>query len=224
MGRNRLDELNVEPFRKVFLKYTRAAFKLLPRMDHPCILDIGCGTGLPTLELARLSNGDIFAIDPDAIDLEDLKSKVSQLGLTHRIKILNSRITSTGLPDETFNLLWDEGTLHLVDLRKSLKECHRLLKPDGFLVMAETNSWMKNKFKILNHQGFALWDQFPWPAGCWWSEYYQPLEEKVKEIRRLYPDSKNIDRSNQLRGEIEMVKRNPRKFDCSFYIFKKNRT
>ena len=164
-----MDELNVEPFRKVFLKYTRAAFKLLPRMDHPCILDIGCGTGLPTLELARLSNGDIFAIDPDAIDLEDLKSKVSQLGLTHRIKILNSRITSTGLPDETFNLLWDEGTLHLVDLRKSLKECHRLLKPDGFLVMAETNSWMKNKFKILNHQGFALWDQFPWPAGCWWS-------------------------------------------------------
>ncbi|MBU7032610.1 MAG: class I SAM-dependent methyltransferase, partial [Theionarchaea archaeon] len=36
---------------------------MLPALDNPHILDIGCGTGEPTLELARLSEGIITAVD-----------------------------------------------------------------------------------------------------------------------------------------------------------------
>jgi len=60
-----INELNLEQFREVFLKYTRKAFQMLPKMDKPCILDIGCGTGLTTIELARLSDGEIIGIDID---------------------------------------------------------------------------------------------------------------------------------------------------------------
>ncbi|HJX03327.1 MAG TPA: class I SAM-dependent methyltransferase, partial [Dehalococcoidia bacterium] len=59
-------------FRKRLLKYTRKAFQLLPQLDHPRILDIGCGSGVPTLELARLSNGEIVAVDNDAGALQIL--------------------------------------------------------------------------------------------------------------------------------------------------------
>jgi len=44
-------------------KYTRQAFHMLPRLDEPRILDIGCGPGASTLELARLSQGEIIGID-----------------------------------------------------------------------------------------------------------------------------------------------------------------
>ena len=65
MVENILKELNIEGFRAVFLQYTRMAFESIPRIDNPRILDIGCGTGMPTLELAKLSNGKITGIDID---------------------------------------------------------------------------------------------------------------------------------------------------------------
>ena len=40
-------------------RYTRKAFRLLPKLAKPRILDIGCGTGIPALELARLREGEI---------------------------------------------------------------------------------------------------------------------------------------------------------------------
>ena len=46
-----------DKIRKRLLKYTRKAFHILPQMNKPRILDVGCGSGIPTLELARLSQG-----------------------------------------------------------------------------------------------------------------------------------------------------------------------
>ena len=48
--------------RKRLNKYTKKAFHLLPELDKPRILDIGCGSGVPTMELARLSNGEIIGL------------------------------------------------------------------------------------------------------------------------------------------------------------------
>jgi hypothetical protein len=36
------------------LQFTRKAFEMLPALHNPRILDVGCGRGGPTLELARL--------------------------------------------------------------------------------------------------------------------------------------------------------------------------
>ena len=46
-------------------KYTRKAFEFLPKINKPRILDIGCGGGVPTTELANLSDGKIIALDND---------------------------------------------------------------------------------------------------------------------------------------------------------------
>ncbi|MCK4567850.1 MAG: class I SAM-dependent methyltransferase, partial [Candidatus Thorarchaeota archaeon] len=47
------------------LEFARTAFKILPPMDNPSILDIGCGSGIQTIELAKMCNGHITAIDID---------------------------------------------------------------------------------------------------------------------------------------------------------------
>jgi len=39
-------------FRERLNKYTRRAFQMLPKVENPHILDIGCGSGVPTIELA----------------------------------------------------------------------------------------------------------------------------------------------------------------------------
>jgi len=50
-------ETDKDLLREGLIKYTRKAFHMLPKLDKPCILDVGCGSGIPTMELARLSNG-----------------------------------------------------------------------------------------------------------------------------------------------------------------------
>lgn len=39
------------------LGFTGQAFHMLPKLDNPRLLGIGCGAGGPTLELARVSGG-----------------------------------------------------------------------------------------------------------------------------------------------------------------------
>jgi tRNA G46 methylase TrmB len=59
-------------------------------MDKPRILDIGFGSGVPTLELARLSHGDVMGIDIDQPALDEFAGKIKKAGLTE-----NSRIDSS---------------------------------------------------------------------------------------------------------------------------------
>jgi hypothetical protein len=41
--------------------FTRKAYHMVRGINKPRILENGCGTGVPTLELAMISNGEIDA-------------------------------------------------------------------------------------------------------------------------------------------------------------------
>ena len=55
---------------------------MLTRKETPRILDIGCGSGVPTMELARLSGGEITGIDANHIQPGKLGSKVKNTELS----------------------------------------------------------------------------------------------------------------------------------------------
>ncbi|MFX0018429.1 MAG: methyltransferase domain-containing protein [Promethearchaeota archaeon] len=215
------NELDVEKMREVFLKYTRKTFNMLPKMENPSILDIGCGSGAPTIELARLSDGEITGIDINQTALDRFKLKIVKEGLSTRIRILNRSVYNTDFSAESFNLIWDEGVLHLLNIKKSLVECHRVLKPNGFLVVGEGIKWINKNLEVFPEYGFNLLNKFLLPEECWWKEYYLPMEKKIKELRSKYKKYKEIKSLKPYEEEINMVKKNPKEFDCAFYIFQK---
>ena len=61
-------------------EYTRRAYGMLTGMDQPRLLDVGCGRGGVTLELAQLTGGEVVAIDVDASSLETLRARARQEG------------------------------------------------------------------------------------------------------------------------------------------------
>jgi ubiquinone/menaquinone biosynthesis C-methylase UbiE len=73
-----LYRLEKDRVRENLNKYTRKAFNALPKCMNPLILDIGCGTGIPTIELAILSGGHVIGIDVDVISLEMLQRKIKE--------------------------------------------------------------------------------------------------------------------------------------------------
>ena len=216
-----IQELDIQGLRKRFIKFTRRAFHKLPRMVRPLILDIGCGEGIPTIELAKMSDGRIIGIDIDDKALIRLNSAIAESSLSSRITTLEGSFLENGLADEQFDLIWDEGTLHLLNPEKSFHEIHRILKPGGFLVMFETLIWLNGQIETYRQYRLKKRCRIGLPVGCWWTEYYAPLQKRIQELKKRNTDSTTIKKMKAIEKEIRMVKKNPGKFDCAFFILEK---
>jgi predicted RNA methylase len=94
-----------ELFRENLLKYTRIALQLLPPLDRPAVLDAGCGTGVPTIELARLCGGIIFAVDTDGAALERLRAKIAANRLEERVRALQCSFAQLPAGEGPFDIV-----------------------------------------------------------------------------------------------------------------------
>ena len=118
-------------------QYTRQAFQMLPALESPCILDVGCGRGGPTLELARLSRGQVVGLDIHTPSLEILASKIEEAGLAGRVHVVRCSMSDMSFPDECFDVVWTEGGIFVVGFARGLDAWRRLIKPGGFLAVHE---------------------------------------------------------------------------------------
>lgn len=97
------------------------------------VLDLGCGTGLFSAELAPCVK-KIQAIDLSSKMIELAKTKAKVQGLTN-IEYTHTTIFDETLKPETFNVILACYVLHLVDdLPKVIERISELLTPDGILL------------------------------------------------------------------------------------------
>jgi SAM-dependent methyltransferase len=212
------DALGAEELRAGFLRYTRQAYALLPYLVRPRILDIGCGSGLPTIELARLSGGDVVGIDTDERSLQRLRQRAEESGVGDRVRAVNASLLDADFVEESFDVLWEEGVLHLLDPATSVPACHRLLKPGGSLVMHETVAWFEGIRERLPAFGFGVTGQLLLPGRCWWTDYYAPLESRIRALREGRGNRLRTPGLARYEREIAMVKADPDRFDSGFFI------
>ena len=222
MSKEFLFDLNLDSFRECFNKYTVKAFRLLPELEKPRILDIGCGSGVPTMELARLCNGEIIGIDIDQDLLDSLSRKIEQEGLTNRVKAINCSLLDIKFPDNSFDIIWAEGSITTLGVERSLRGWNRLLKPKGFLVIHdEIKHFFKKRHKVASC-GYKLIEHFPLPEEAWWEEYYSPLEIEINRLYKKYDDNPAVLEALKIhQNEIDIVKASPKSFQSVFCILQK---
>jgi ubiquinone/menaquinone biosynthesis C-methylase UbiE len=210
-----------EKVRKRLLRYTREAFRMLPQMDRPRILDIGCGAGIPTLELARLSQGEIIAIDIDQPALDIFDRKIEEAGLTHRVQAINCSIFDMDFPGESFDIIWCEGSIYPIGFEKGLREWKRFLKPGGHLVVHDEQGNISEKLGLVSGCGYELIGYFLLSQDTWRREYFAPLEKLVKEFEtKLTDDPKTSEELHQAREELDMFNKNPERNSSAYFIIK----
>ncbi len=222
MSEDILNELDLDHFRKVFSKYTIEAFRKLPKLEKPRILDIGCGSGVPTMELAKLSDGEVIGIDIDQESLDRLSRKIEQKGLTNRVKAIKCSLINIKFPDNSFDIIWAEGSITSLGVEKSLRGWNRILKPKGFMVIHdEIKHFFKKRDKVASC-GYKMIEHFSLPEEAWWEEYYSPLENRVKELYKKYSnDPAALEVLNIHQTEIDIVKASPKSFQSVFCIMQK---
>ena len=203
-------------------KYTRKAFHVLPELDKPRILDVGCGSGVPTMELASLSNGQIVGLDINQLLLDRLKRKIERAGLSDRIKTLKCSMLDMDFPDGSFDIIWAEGSISIIGFKKGLEEWRRFLRPNGFLVVHDEIGNITGKLGHISNCGYELLEYFTLDEDIWWIEYFGPLEKQINEIRAKHAnDSKALMALDDGQREIDMFKKNPRLNCSAFFVMRK---
>lgn len=112
------------------------------------VLELGCGTGYFTRELAR-SRADIVAIDVSPELLEIAKTNTSAPNVRYEIQ----NAYELNYADAVFDSIVGSSVLHHLELEMALREIYRVLKPDGTISFTEPN--------MLNPQ-IAIQKNVPW--------------------------------------------------------------
>jgi cyclopropane fatty-acyl-phospholipid synthase-like methyltransferase len=222
---------------------TARAFEMCERLvDRPEILDIGCGPGAQTLELARLSNGNITALDLYPNMLDRVKEAVKDNGLEDRIKTVQMDMKVMNFGPETFDLIWSEGAIYFLGFENGLRTVRPLLKPGGYLVVSEA-VWLKpdppkevlyfwreypeidlmeEKLKIVDKLDFEESGHFVLPWTSWTELYYKPMKEKMVELETLWEDDPQGQAVlEEAKSEIAVFEKYHEYYSYGFFIMRK---
>jgi len=222
---------------------TREALKHLPvlRADQR-ILDIGCGAGVQTLELARSCAAEIVATDLHAPFLEMLRHNAAAEGLAGRITTQVADMADLPFADRSFDVLWAEGSSFIIGFAEGLKRWKRLLAPGAYLVVSEFTWFADNppaelrefcvpdvkedaspagRRRAIAQAGYELLHEFPLPLEGWRDAYYVPLLEQLPDFEKRHaqhPEALAV--AERSRHEIDLFKRYTDYFGYTFFIMK----
>ena len=215
------DVIDRDPFRARLLKYTRQAWGMLPPLDRPKILDIGCGSGLPTIELARWSGGTVVGLDADPEALRRLMDRAASEGLQDRIAAVHSSFLDIRLPSEEFDVIWAEGVLNIIGFERGLREWHRLLRPRGFLVAHDEAAGLEQKLSSVHSLGYELIGHFSLPTDAWWVDYYLPLMKEAEHIAKGRGDAAVQAALAQIKEEADRCRSGSEAFRSVFIVLRR---
>jgi len=191
---------------------TQKAYRNLKNLpSEPRILDIGCGPGMQTIELAKLSNGTIIALDNYQPFLDILMKNAHKSGVEKRITPKNQSMLEMDFQPNTFDVIWSEGALYFMGFQNGLKKCHELLKENGYLAVTEAvflqasipkpllQFWwdagypdikdVKSNIALIQNERFVLLDHFTLPKSSWMDSFYVPMEKSIHKLKKKYHDN-----------------------------------
>lgn len=117
--------------------YKAIALEQLDIRPGHTVVDLGCGPGADLGGFAAATGpaGRVVGIDSDAAALTEARSDI---GAGIPIELVRGDIHSLGLPDATADRAHTDRVLqHVADPARVLAEMHRILRPDGIVVLAE---------------------------------------------------------------------------------------
>jgi len=105
------------------------------------ILEIGCGSGLTSVQLAR-EGYTIQAVDSVEAMIKRTREHAEQASVGDRIITSIRDVYDLGYPDNTFDLVLKIGVAPwLYSLDKAVREVARVLRPGGYLITTADNWW-----------------------------------------------------------------------------------
>ncbi len=171
------------------------------------IADIGCGTGAPTLVLAKELDAVITALDFMPEFLSELEQRADDQAVANRIKTIAAPMDDLPFDKETLDAIWSEGAIYNIGFADGIRAWRRFLKPGGILAVSELtwltderpaeldDHWQREypeiatasaKMALLEAHGYTPIGYFALPERCWLDNYYRPMQRRFEAFLKKH--------------------------------------
>jgi SAM-dependent methyltransferase len=223
---------------------TRKAFRMVGSLlQKPENLDVGCGTGNQTLDLAFLTPGRITAVDNHEPFLERIRENALKSDLSAEVCPVLGDMARLVFPPGSFDLIWCEAAAYILGFRKALEDWRPLLRKGGSMVVSEL-VWLRktppkearefrqeeyprmryfeDHFEAVKEAGYDLTGYFRLPHQSWWTDYYGPMEENISRERKdQTDDSDRREFFRSLEAELDMHRKYREYYGYMFFVMRK---
>ncbi|WP_139492910.1 class I SAM-dependent methyltransferase [Brevibacillus dissolubilis] len=220
---------------------TKRAFSYVRDLPaHPEVLDIGCGPGMQTLQLADVIDGRVVALDLQQPFLDELQKRAKSAGVDQKIETVRGSMFELPFGDQQFDLIWSEGAIYILGFEQGLKQWKCFLKENGSLAVTEIcwlkpnppaevqNFWhehypemksVEENLALIEAAGYEVTGYFTIPESGWWDDYYLPLEAKINDLRLTYQNQPEaLSQLDEAQSEIEMYRKYSEWYGYTFFI------
>ena len=171
------------------------------------VLDIACGPGMQTMDLAELLPGaEIIAVDFHAPFVEEANRRAVERGVDDRVHARVGDMRNLDLAPDSFDLIWCEGAAYIMGVGEALRAWRPLLKAGGRLALTDA-VWLRDdppprvarcwaeypdmrdteqRRALVAECGYRLLGDFVLPLADWLDDYADPQDRRINEIAPKY--------------------------------------
>jgi trans-aconitate methyltransferase len=190
-------------------EHTRRALRSVPGPPPRSVLDLGCGPGAQTLALASaLPEARVVAVDLLPSMVEKANRRIAAAGLGDRVVAVLGDMASPAVEPGSQDLIWSEGAIYNVGVTEGLEAWRHLLPPEGSVAFTEPvwlvanppgeiRDWWEAEYPSITDRAgveariaaasYRTVASFVLPASAWWTDYYEPMQDRIAALRRRLP-------------------------------------
>jgi len=222
---------------------TRKAFEMMEHLPaEPRILDIGCGPGVQTVELLRLSGGTVVALDLLPQMIARVGQAAEDTGFADRLETVQADMHEMAFQPDSFDVIWSEGAIYFLGFEKGLAKVQQYVKPGGYVAVSEAvwllpdpppevvELWreypeidtVERKLQIVSALGYQHVGHFVLPESSWTEAYYDPLEERIAQYEQKWQGTADAeDVLAEARREIAVFRQYSRYYSYAFFVMRR---
>lgn len=207
------------------------------------ILDVGCGPGAQTVDLAQLlPAATLIALDLYRPFLGELRARATRQGCAHQIHAVCGDMAAMPFADNSFDLIWSEGAAYSIGLPAALSAWRPLLKPRGYLAFTDNiwlgadapaaiRAWWQAEYpgmqdrqgclNLIEEAGYKCLGDFVLPAEAWWDEYYTPMQQRVSAQQAVTTDAVALDVLAEIQQEIDNHRAYSEHYSYAFFVLQR---
>jgi SAM-dependent methyltransferase len=207
---------------------------------RPRVVELGCGPGSGSTNLAALTGGRVTALDLHAPFAAQQAAAARRAGLARRVDPVCADMRAAPFRPASFDLVWSEGALYSVGFRAGLEICLRLARPGGYIAVSEAvwtvpdppdeiYQWwtaqyadiasVDDKLTAVAETGIDVVGHFTLPRAAWWDQLYLPMKACLEPLRRKWAgDEAGLGVIAEFEGEIAMFERWGHTYGYEFFV------